>query len=375
MAVKKSDFGCSKMLLLGNGVNLVAGRNSHLLMSAVEVNYHTEDGIPEAKFFKDCRQLRPTFVHYALAALRDKVDGYYTTNYDYAMERSLYSGCLKPKKGQASTKVIHIHGEAKKPDACIFTEAQYLRELISIESKDWYRSFMSQEIHICGLALRQTELLLYHILRERRRKIEEMSDFEYKDTIKPIYAWLTYTEAQKEETERLADSLRGLSVRPVLVPVHGDDYVSAWQYLIGCLMMHLSRIHVSSADSRKIKAAKNPQSVSRGLNVSYSSVPCLKYPERVHIKIRRKTLQNHAHQKYWFFYCEIDLKLYIWQLPIEDLLRFSSPDQRESYFHLYLNYTQGAVYYAPRHSRQIAYPVATCTRISNALDFDHFFQP
>lgn len=355
-----------RIMLLGNGVNLVAGKNSHLRYQSVIASYVKDNKLDE-EFFDECNKLSPTFVHYALVELHKEVDAYLTTNYDSAMETALnakFSGDNLAENEHSDSLevplVVHIHGKATEKETCIFFRDDYERALKHIQQKDWYEEFHQNEVHIVGLTLREEEMVLYHLLEERREKIAALSDFEYDTSIKPIYAWLAYAEHEKQETLQLAEKLTALSVVPILIPVYDKDYISAWERILGKFMLHCQKIHVCSAECKALKSAKTPQQFTRGKCISYSSTRSLKYPERVHIKIAESSLRKHAAESHWYFYCEIDLRPRIWRVPVADLLQIVSSCPLYGYIHLYLDYSTGELYAKKQPNDACAEKVLLC---------------
>lgn len=352
-----------RIMLLGNSVNLVAGKNSHLRYESVLKTYAKNDKL-DKEFFKECLALEPSFVHHALSELNKKVDAYLTTNYDRAMEKALKLKFSKVKN--VAPSVHHMHGEASNPEECIFFESDYKRALSDIHKNDWYADFQQNEIHIVGLTLRKEELVLYLLLEDRRQKIAALPDFEYDNTIKPVYAWLTYEEHEKADTEQLAEKLMALSVVPILIPVYDKDYISAWERILGKFMLHCQKIHVSKAECKALRSAKTPQQSTRGKSISYSSSRSLKYPERVHIKIAKSSLRKHSNKSHWYFYCEIDLQPRIWCVPMVDLLQIESCDSSLGHIHLYLDYRTGELYAKTLHNESPAEKVLTCTSVQDS---------
>lgn len=346
-----------RIILLGNSVNLVAGKNSHLRYESVLKTYVKNDKL-DKEFFKECLALEPSFVHHALSELNKKVDAYLTTNYDRAMEKALKLKFSKVKN--ATPSVHHIHGVATKKETCIFFKEDYERALNRLQQEEWYDEFHHNEIHIVGLTLREEEIVLYHLLEERRQKIAALPDFVYDNTIKPVYAWLTYEEHEKADTEMLAEKLMALSVVPILIPVYDKDYISSWERILGKFMLHCQKIHVSKAECKALRSAKTPQQSTRGKSISYSSSRSLKYPERVHIKIAKSSLRKHSNKSHWYFYCEIDLQPRIWCVPMVDLLQIESCYSSSGHIHLYLDYSTGELYAKKQPNDACAEKVLLC---------------
>lgn len=361
------------LVLLGNGINRIAGRNAGLAWSEVEKNYCSTNAAGEKiidnRFFEICKTLKPTFAHYALASLSDYIDKYLTTNYDYALEYALNASINKDK-------VIHIHGEAEGPEQCIFFKSQYKEawDFIKTHSiignydfQSWFDLILTHEVHICGLALEQNEYLLYHLLHLRRNRIIQRSDFDIDESVRPIYAWLMYTPQEKEKTIYLANYLKGLSVRPILIPVQNGNFVPAWERVIGRLMLHFNNIRVWRDDSSKLVPSNSAQRISTGFNCSYSSVEDFKYPDRCLIKISTASLLRHDKKKYWCFYCDLADKLYLWRIPMEALLPLIQDSQSRIF--LYLSYINGSLYYSPQVGNPAAL-IATCSPIPDIVKFD-----
>lgn len=376
MDCKTTEKNSKRIILLGNGVNLVAGRNSDLLPDNVQKEYcRMENGelVLTPSFADRCQKIRPSFVHRALASLHEHVDIYQTTNYDYAMELALCGN-------KHCDKVIHIHGEADDFDHCIYSKSQYKEALEVLQAIDhtpggeqvnWFEMLLNREVHICGLSLTQNEILLYYALHYRRNMLMQRADFDIDSSVKPIYAWLTFRADEKEATEKLASYLRGLSVRPILIPVYESDYLAAWERIVGKLMLLFTKNHVGRDYSQHLASFASPQSVTRMRNCSYSSVTDFKYPERCCFKISNPTLVAHSGKANWCFYCDLPEGLFFWSIPMPELLRLTDESRDEPYIRLYLNFSNGSLYFAPENSSQPAVLVASCRAISDIDTFHH----
>ena len=376
MSCKTTEKKSERVILLGNGVNLVAGRNSDLLPENVRKQYcRMENGelVLSPLFVDRCQEIRPSFVHRALASLHEYVDIYQTTNYDYAMELALCGN-------KHCDKVIHIHGEADDFEHCIYSESQYKEALERLQAIDhapggeqlnWFEMLLSREVHICGLSLSQNELLLYYALHYRRNMLLQRADFDVDPSVKPSYAWLTFTPDEKAATEKLASYLRGLSVRPILIPVHESDYPAAWERIVGKLMLLFTKIHVGRDDSQHLASFASPQSVTRMHNCSYSSVADFKYPERCCVKINNPTLVALSGKANWCFYCDLPEGLFLWSIPMQELLQLTAESRDEPYIRLYLNFSNGSLYFAPANSPQQAVLIASCRAIPDIDTFHH----
>lgn len=364
-----------RILVLGNGVNRVAGRNKDLAPEYVEENYcEVENGEKKltASFMKRCKEIKPSFVHRFFSTIQHDIAYYCTTNYDYAMEYAL-------SVGKNSPIIHHIHGEANDREHCIYTPEQYQKAVeflksieISIDSEEdrWFELMLNHEVHICGLALQQNEKLLYYILHYRRQQLLQRADFDIDTSIKPIYAWLTYTPDEKAQTLQLAEYLRGLSVRPVLIPVYENDFVEAWERICGKMALMFSDIHVSRDESTALAQAARPQGKTVKRNCSYSSVTDFKYPERCFIKILNSTLAEKSDKKNWCFYCELPEGLYLWYLPLQKLLQLTAAGRENEYIRLYLNFTNGSLYFAPYGSTAPARLITTCIQLPDIESFE-----
>lgn len=368
-----SKLESKPIMLLGNGINRIAGRNSDLSWEKVKSEYCThlpgqEISIDDSFFIK-CKELKPTFVHHALASLQQHVDMYLTTNYDYALEKSL-------GRSRRNDKVIHIHGEADEPEHCIFTNSQYHEACDFIKNLDignykfqsWFDMILNSEVHICGLALESNELLLYHLLNIRKQRILSRADFDIDESVSPIYAWLTYSPDEKEKTLKLAEQLKALCVRPRLIPAYEGNYVAAWERLIGSIMLHFNKIRVWRDDSDKLNPSSSARHITKGYNCSYSSKEDFKYPERCSIKISKRTISQHADKNYWCFYCDLYDNLYLWKISLKTLELLAAQSEEE-YIFIYLDYSSGALYFSPKIG-DTATLVAECTPIADVKTFD-----
>ncbi|MDO5463523.1 MAG: hypothetical protein Q4F40_01175 [Akkermansia sp.] len=364
-----------RILVLGNGVNRVAGRNKDLAPQYIKENYcEVENGEEKLSdlFMDRCMEIKPSFVHRFLASLQPHIAYYCTTNYDYAMEDAL-------SVGKNSPIVHHIHGKANNKEQCIYSPEQYKKAVdylksieISIDSEEdrWFELMLNHEVHICGLALQQNEKLLYYILHYRRQQLLQRADFNIDSSIKPIYAWLTYTPEEKAQTLQLAEYLRGLSVRPVLIPVYENDFVAAWERITGRMSIMFSGIHISHDESSRLVQTARPQGKTVKRNCSYSSVPDFKYPERCFIKILNSTLAEKSDKKNWCFYCELPEGLYLWYLPLQELLQLTAEGRADEYIRLYLNFTNGSLYFAPYGSTAPARLITTCIQLPDIESFE-----
>lgn len=365
--------------MIGNGVNLVASCNKILKNDGVcerfpqtsEVSSFCEKR-PNAEFFSLCKNLAPTFVHHALAALDSYFAAILTTNYDFAMERAL-------GVSENSKRVFHLHEDANSPDMCIYTEQDYsdVAELLGNEiiihgqPVDWRGLLCSEEVHICGHSLKETELLLYQTFEYRNKFILSKPDFDWNSEENRIYAWLFY-EGKGTEEKRIADKLRTLRVNPILIKVpmvrKSADYVAAWEALLGRLSLHLNNVHVHRGLSGKFKGGKSRNGLTRGLNVSAAFVPSLKYPDRCCVTVPEKKLKSLKKSQSWLFFCELGERVFLWQI---DAFILSNLITNHSLTNFYLKYKTGELYQVKAESA-VARKIAICTKINDVCEFDSF---
>ncbi len=366
-----------RVLLIGNGVNLAASCNAWLnnnglcerfSQSAEEAE--SQETRPNNEFFALCKQLAPTFVHHALAALDSHFSAILTTNYDFAMERAL-------GVAENSERVFHLHEDANSPDMCIYTEQDYrdtahlLGNEIIIQGRpvDWRSLLCTEEVHICGHSLKETELLLYKTFEYRKKLILSKPDFDWSSEQNRIYAWLFY-EGKGVAEKRIAAKLRDLRVTPILIKVptvrKSADYIAAWELLLGRLSLHLNNVHVHRGLSSKFKGGKSRNGLTRGLNVSAAFEPSLKYPDRCCVSVPDKKLKRLKKSQPWLFFCELKGLVFLWKIEAKVLSELIT---KHSSTNFYLNYKTGTLYQVKAES-PIARKVATCTKINTAFEFD-----
>ena len=362
------------VLLFGNGVNLVAGCHSALSQQSVKANFiKWENGNCKLteEFISKCRDLRPTFAHHALLALQKEFSAYYTTNYDFAMERAFCSRTSHPK-------VLHIHGDAMETDQCIYFPDQYKEavehmEIIgNSELQTWHKEFLSKEVHVVGLTFGPDEKVLYTLLQKRWHKLQEQESFKWPGNKNRIYAWLMRDEENPGDFEYRAALLRSLSVSVIPVPVHKGDYVAAWECLIGKLLMHLSGIHHQyCGQSNVLKLSRDDKHITTGLNVSYVCEPDLKYPDWCLMWVGKQTFEDQCNKTYWLFYCNIPGQTSLWRVDRASIAPYVL--NGESYF--YLDYRNG-VLYARQASTSAPLQIAQCILVPDIRMFDHYiFHP
>lgn len=366
-----------RILLIGNGVNLVASSNEKLKNDGLcerfpqpsETAYKQEKR-PNDKFFELCKELVPTFVHHALASLDSYFAAIMTTNYDFAMERAL-------GVSENSKRVFHLHEDANSPDMCIYTEQDYIdvahllgnEVRIQEQAVDWRSLLCTEEVHICGHSFAETELLLYRAFEYRKKRILSKPDFDWNSEQNRIYAWLFY-EGKGVAEKRIAAKLRDLRVTPILIKVptvrKTVDYVSAWELLLGRLTLHLNNVHVHRGVSCKFKGGKSRNGLTRELNVSAAFETSLKYPNRCCVSVPEKKLKRLKKSQPWLFFCELEGHVFLWKIEptvlSELITKYSSTN-------FYLNYKTGALYQVKAES-SVTRKVETCTKINTVSEFD-----
>lgn len=366
-----------RVLLIGNGVNLAASCNAKLNNNGLSERFPQPAGDsgnqvkrPNNEFFALCKQLAPTFVHHALAALDSYFAAILTTNYDFAMERAL--GVTENSK-----RVYHLHEDANYPDMCIYTEQDYrdtahlMGNEICIQGKlpDWRGLLCSEEVHICGHSLKETELLLYKTFEHRNKLILSKPDFDWNSEQNRIYAWLFY-EGKGLEEKRIAAKLRTLRVTPILIKVptvrKWADYVAAWETLLGKLTLHLNNVHVHRGMSSKFQGGKSRNSLTRNLNVSAAFETSLKYPGRCCVSVPEKKLKHLKKSQPWLFFCELEGRVYLWKIDSTILKELIA---KHSSYNFYLNYKKGTLYQLVGEAT-VARNVASCTPVDSISEFD-----
>ena len=214
-----------RLLLIGNGVNLIAknhqGTSYRSLLKNAAVakgitvskkseveeldrllsayaEAHPEDD-PYTLIYSDLRALCPTHAHHLLATLAPDFFRILSLNYDSAMEKALQ---LRTQQAKASplakipclgkSKVCHIHGLLNSTNAqesqCVLSPASYRTALklfpvrlpeqfwvkeCSIDTP-WYQAFITHEVHICGASLYDSELLLWRAFELRKQWIDSL---------------------------------------------------------------------------------------------------------------------------------------------------------------------------------------------------------
>ena len=366
-----------RILLIGNGVNLVASCNEKLKNDGLcerfpqpEEAADNQEKRPNNEFFVLCKELAPTFVHHALAALDSYFAAILTTNYDFAMERAL--GVT-----ENSRRVFHLHEDANSPDMCVYTVQDYrdtahlLGNEINIQGKmtDWRHWLCSEEVHICGHSLKETELLLYQAFEYRNKQILSKPDFDWNSEQNRIYAWLFY-EGKGIDEKRITAKLRSLRVTPILIKVptvrKSADYVAAWETLLGKLTLHLNNVHVHRGISSKFQGGKSSNALTRNLNVSAAFEMSLKYPGRCCVSVPEKKLKHLKKSQPWLFFCELEGRIYLWKIDSAILKELIA---KHSSCNFYLNYKTGTLYQLVGAST-VARNVAICTPVASITEFD-----
>lgn len=412
-----------RLLLIGNGVNLVARSHSNisynrLLRKAAKdkgvkieesdsidslheklANYgyaHSNDN-PYADIYPALSDLRPTYAHHLLSAFSHAFSHILTLNFDYAMERAL--GCRIPTGKEnplqsipclKGKKVCHIHGavnrEAPENSQCIISEASY-REALALfpqnlpecftneqeigKNNPWYVDFITKEVHICGAAMHENELLLWHVLELRKQWIKrQIGNTKWTNR---IYVYLFQQPREKGRIQKIAQNLRDLSVTPIIIQVRNkmsseEGFNAAWERLIGKLFLRVQNVYVYHDSLQNLPLGKTPNIRSQRRNVSISLSSDLRYPEWCVMRIPYKKLREEKlREKYWLFYCGIRGKVYFWRIPVEKLLNLAPAQEQEEEnkrFVVYLDYKTGRLYHL--RTQQAS---ATCIK-SRAKKFD-----
>lgn len=370
MAPRNVNDSSNRILLFGNGVNLVAGCHSALSQQNVKANFiKWENGKRKLteEFFSRCQNLRPTFAHHALLALEKYFSAFYTSNYDFAMERAFSGRTSHPK-------VLHIHGDAKDADQCIYFPDQYkeavehLKIIGRSELQTWHKEFLSKEVHVVGLTFGPDEKILYTLLQKRWHELQNREDFQWPGNKNRIYVWLMRDEENPGDFDYRAALLRSLSVSVIPVPVHKGDYVAAWECLIGKLLMHLGGIHHQyCGQSNVLKLSCDDKHITTGWNVSYVCEPDLKYPDWCLMWVGKKTFEEKDDKTYWLFYCNIPGQTSLWRVDRASIAPYVL--NGESYF--YLDYRNG-VLYARQASTSAPLQIAQCIHVPDIRMFDHY---
>ena len=366
-----------RILLIGNGVNLVASSNEKLKNDGLCERFpqpsetaYMQEKRPNDKFFELCKELVPTFVHHALASLDSYFAAIMTTNYDFAMERALGGS-------ENSKRVFHLHEDANSPDMCIYTEQDYrdvahlLGNEVRIQGQavDWRSWLCTEEVHICGHSLAETELLLYQAFEYRKKRILSKPDFDWNSEQNRIYAWLFY-EGKGINEKRIAAKLRSLRVTPILIKVptvrKSADYVAAWETLLGKLTLHLNNVHVHRGISSKFQGGKSSNALTRNLNVSAAFEQSLKYPGRCCVSVPEKKLKHLKKTQPWLLFCELEGRIYLWKI---DSARLKELIAKHSSCNFYLNYKTGILYQLVGEAT-VARKVASCDSVRSIFEFD-----
>lgn len=368
MAVDNVHGSLNRILLFGNGVNLVAGCHSALSQEKVKANFvkweNGERKLTE-EFISKCQNLRPTFAHHALLALEKHFSAFYTTNYDFAMERALCGRSFHPK-------VMHIHGDATEADQCIYFPSQY-KEAIehleisgSSEFQTWHKEFLSKEVHVVGMTFGADEKILYTLLQKRWYELQKLESFQWTGKQSRIYVWLMRDEENPGDFDYRATMLRSLSVTVLPVPVYKGDYKAAWECLIGKLLMHLYGIHHQyCGESDVLRLSCDDKHITTGLNVSYSCEPDLKYPELCLMWVGKTTFEKQNNRTYWLFYCNLPGNTALWRVD----RTFIAPYVMNGDSYFYLDFRNGALY-ARGESPFPPVPVAQCISVPDIKTFD-----
>lgn len=372
-------------MLIGNGVNLAAECNWMLNNDGLCERFPRSEGEscdqedraearPNNCFFSLCRDLAPTFVHHALAALKSHFSVIMTTNYDPAMNRAM--GVSKN-----SDRVWHLHETADYPDMCVYTKQEYndVAELMKQEIpepgeplcwSDWLRA---GEVHICGHSLKATEKLLYQAFKRRKELIDKGEHFKRRLEQNRIYAWL-FCDEKVGEVQSIAERLESLRVTPILIKVPTDgnnskDYVAAWEQLLGRLILRLNNVHIHRGLSGRFKGGKSRNCLTRDLNVTAAFEESLKCPDRCWVSLPMQKLvklQGLKKSLPWLFLCELGEHVSLWKI---DPSVLTARESKDSTLDFYLDYITGDLYERadePSKLRQFA----SCTRLEDISEFD-----
>ena len=370
MASDNANGSTKRILLFGNGVNLVA--KSHAALSqenvkAVFVKWENGERKLTEDFISKCQDLRPTFAHHALLALEKHFSAFYTTNYDFAMERAFCGRSSHPK-------VMHIHGDATDADQCIYFPSQYdesvehLEISGSSELQTWHMEFLSKEVHVVGMTFGSDEKILYTLLQKRWHELQKLESFQWTGKQSRIYVWLMRDEENPGDFDYRAAMLRSLSVTVIPVPVYKGDYKTAWECLIGKLLMHLHGIHHQyCGESEVLRLSCDDKHITTGLNVSYSSEPDLKYPDWCLMWVGKTTFEHQNNRTYWLFYCNLPGQTAMWRVE----RTFIAPYVMNGDSYFYLDYRNGTLY-ARGESHPSPVPVAQGISVPDIKTFDSY---
>ena len=387
-------------MLLGNGINRVAGRNESFSWSKslddLEATYvpapERKIGLPFSlrieriqnyallqgkDFLKEWREklkkLSPTFVHRLLApVVHDFFTHVLTTNYDDVMEAALAElPCMKNAKIDAY--VTHIHGRASKADSkLVMTQQSYIEAVEKLSEQSWLIPFCEKEIHICGFSMDAGELLIWSALRERQRRLREQA-CNFVPTVNHVFVYLFYTEKDEAQQRALATLLRSYGTRPLLIPVPQEDYRAAWLQLFGRMHMILNQQRYAEANSQHVCTKSHAQDESKELPLISAYVPSAKHPNCAWVSVSEVKRNKYPTL---YFYIDLDGVVSMWQCSSVELknafARLNVPLCSRLDFHLYLDVCKGKLFYAPKgESSMTLLPVTNLTRIDNVAHFDH----
>lgn len=394
-----SDKG-KRILLLGNGVNRVAGRNEPYswgrLLDEMELSYvpasERDAGLSyplrieriqnyallEGKDILDewrgkLESLKPTFAHRLMAqVVHDSFSRVLTTNYDDAMESALKElPCMN--EDLAGSLVTHIHGRAKEPGSkIVMTQQSYIEAAAKLSDQTWLDCFCTKEVHICGFAMDAAELLIWRALRERQRRLREKV-CNFAPIVNHVFVYLFYTEKDESQQRALATLLRSYGARPLLIPVPQGDYRAAWLQLYGRMSLILNQQRYAEENSQFVCTEARPQIESKDSPLISAYVPSAKHPNCAWVSVSETKRNEYATL---YFYIDLDGVVSMWQCSSAELknafAQLNVPLRSRLDFHLYLDVCKGKLFYAPKGEPSMAlFPVATLTRIDNGAHFDH----
>lgn len=370
MALDNANGSTKRILLFGNGVNLVAKSHSSLSQENVKAKFvKWENGEHKLtdEFISKCQDLRPTFAHHALLALEKHFSAFYTTNYDFAMERA-------SRRQSPQLKVFHIHGDAMDADQCIYFPCQYKEAVEHLEIigssvlQTWHKEFLSKDVHVVGLNFGLDEKILYTLLQKRWHALQELESFRWTGKLSRIYVWLMRDEENPGDFDCRADMLRSLSVTVIPVLVYKGDYKTAWECLIGKLLMHLHGVHHQyCGESDILNLSRDDKHITTGLNVSYSSEPDLKYPDWCLMWVGKTTFEKQNKRTYWLFYCNLPGRTALWRVARAAI----APHVLNGDSYFYLDYRNGGLY-AMQDATSAPVQIAQCIYVPDIRMFDYY---